>query len=127
MDAAQRRGEAVFQARGCANCHAGDQFTDGKFHVVGTANAGDDGAFEKTGDPAHRGAFRTAPLRNVALSNPYLHDGSAPTIAEAVARHAKVPAGDMAAIEAFLGALTDRAFVANEALSIPKAFCGKAR
>ena len=127
MDAAQRRGEAVFQARGCANCHAGDQFTDGKFHAVGTANAGDDGAFEKTGDPAHRGAFRTAPLRNVALSNPYLHDGSAPTIAEAVARHAKVPAGDMAAIEAFLGALTDRAFVANEALSIPKAFCGKAR
>ena len=127
MDAAARRGEAVFKARGCADCHAGDQFTDSRFHVVGTANPGDDGAFEKTGDSAHRGAFRTAPLRNVAVSDPYLHDGSAATIAQAVARHATVSADDMAAIEAFLAALTDRAFIANEALSIPKAFCGVKR
>jgi cytochrome c peroxidase len=26
------------------------------------------------------GAFRTAPLRNVAVTPPYLHDGSAPTL-----------------------------------------------
>lgn len=127
MDAAQRRGQTAFEANGCAACHAGDQFSDGKFHAVGTANPGDDGAFEKTGHAAHRGAFRTAPLRNVALSAPYLHDGSAATIAQAVQRHAPVPADDMAAIEAFLNALTDRAFIANEALSIPKTFCGKAR
>jgi cytochrome c peroxidase len=30
----------------------------------------------KTGDPAHRYAFRTPPLRNVELTAPYGHDGA---------------------------------------------------
>ena len=37
------------------------------------------------GDTALRGAFRTPPLRNVAVTAPYLHDGSAATLFDAVA------------------------------------------
>ncbi len=36
----------------------------------------DEGRFEVTGNAAERGAFRTPTLRNVALTAPYMHDGS---------------------------------------------------
>jgi cytochrome c peroxidase len=43
------------------------------------------GRYEITGDPADRWKFRTPGLRNVALTAPYMHDGSLPTL-EAVVR-----------------------------------------
>jgi cytochrome c peroxidase len=42
------------------------------------------GRFAVTLDPADIGRFKTPGLRNVALTAPYMHDGSVPTLAEAV-------------------------------------------
>jgi cytochrome c peroxidase len=44
------------------------------------------GRFAVTLKPADIGRFRTPTLRNVALTAPYMHDGSVPTLGEAVAR-----------------------------------------
>jgi cytochrome c peroxidase len=43
------------------------------------------GRFEVTGDPADRHRYRTPSLRNVALTAPYMHDGSLATLEEVVA------------------------------------------
>ncbi len=43
------------------------------------------GRYEVTGDPADRWRFRTPGLRNVALTAPYMHDGSLPDLAAVVA------------------------------------------
>lgn len=42
------------------------------------------GRFVVTLDPHDVGAFKTPGLRNVALTAPYMHDGSVPTLAETV-------------------------------------------
>ena len=47
--------------------------------------AGDPGRQLVTRDPADRGKFRTAGLRNVEQSAPYMHDGSLATLEEVVA------------------------------------------
>ena len=44
------------------------------------------GRFLVTLDPSDIGRFRTPSLRNVALTAPYMHDGSVPTLARAVER-----------------------------------------
>ena len=78
------------------------------------------------------GRFRAPTLRNVALTAPYMHDGSIPTLEAAIAHYAsggldgrfKSPrlkgftmAGtDVADLVAFLHALTDREFVTNAGL-----------
>jgi cytochrome c peroxidase len=96
LSPSQIRGLAVFQdpARGnCATCHSiGDHsalFTDGKFHNlgVGVNDEGvviDKGRFEVTGNPSDMGAFRTPTLRDVALTPPYMHDGSEKTLKEVI-------------------------------------------
>ena len=45
---------------------------------------GDLGRYEITQDPADRWRYRTAGLRNVALTAPYMHDGSLATLADVV-------------------------------------------
>ena len=128
LSPAALRGQGTF-ARTCASCHAGANFTDADFHAIEplAPGAADRGLVEMTGDPADEGKFRTAPLRNVALTAPYLHDGSAATMAEAIRRHPEGRTLDARTLEelvAFLGALTDRNFVENPAFSRPKARCG---
>ncbi len=44
----------------------------------------DEGRFEVSGDPTDRYAFKTPSLRNVALTGPYMHDGSLATLAAVV-------------------------------------------
>jgi len=96
LTASQIRGLAVFKdpARGnCVTCHSiSDRsalFTDQKFHNlgVGVADDGsltDTGRFQVTGNPADRGAFRTPSLRDVALTAPYMHDGSEKTLKQVI-------------------------------------------
>ena len=125
-----RQGERVFAAA-CASCHAGPQFTDGRFHRLGDANgaSADPGVFEITGREEDRGAFRTPSLRNAALTAPYLHDGSARTLGEALRAHGGlgVSKEDEAALVAFLNTLNDSRIVSDERLSMPRSFCGVAR
>ena len=48
------------------------------------ASLKDDGRFEVTGRPQDRWAYKTPSLRNVALTAPYMHDGSLPTLTAVV-------------------------------------------
>jgi cytochrome c peroxidase len=121
-----REGVALFASAGCADCHAGGNLTNAGYHRLGTAEARDPGLSEKSGDPADVGRFRTPSLRNVAVTGPWLHDGSARTLEGAILRHPAPPdAAAMPALLAFLDALTDRAFLTNPRLSMPDRACGK--
>jgi cytochrome c peroxidase len=79
----------------CAVCHEGPLFSDFEFHGIGVKNhgpgfdgSGDDrGRHYVTGLPADRYKFRTPPLRNVTLTAPYFHNGTAPTLRDAIAQH----------------------------------------
>ena len=89
-----RRGMELFYGKAlCSTCHSGTHFSDGKFHNTGVP--GDDkgrAAFDRVGEFQMRPypffqmqkAFKTPGLRNVALSAPYMHDGSEPTLLEVV-------------------------------------------
>jgi cytochrome c peroxidase len=70
------------------------------------------GRFNTTRNPADRHVFRVPSLRNVALTPPYFHDGSAPTLELAVRTMGRVQLGQtltaeqVASIVAFLRTLT---------------------
>ena len=96
MSAAAIRGLKIFtdKKRGnCATCHtigeAYSLFSDGKFHNIGAGiNASgemtDLGRYEQSHSESDKGAFRTPGLRNVALTAPYMHDGSLKTLKDVV-------------------------------------------
>ena len=92
------RGESLFTSVGCAMCHTpgmqtGDNaiaalsrkpvplFSDLLLHDVGTGDSIAQGG-------AGTDEIRTAPLWGLRMSAPYLHDGSAVRIEDAIARHA---------------------------------------
>ena len=96
MSAEAIRGLKIFtdKKRGnCSTCHTIGEtyslFSDGKFHNIGAGiNASgemtDLGRYEQTHVDADKGAFRTPGLRNVALTAPYMHDGSLKTLKDVV-------------------------------------------
>lgn len=125
------RGLALFETR-CARCHAGPHFTDGRFHAVETkGDDADGGLAERSGDSADRGRFRTPALRNIALASPYLHDGSAATLGDAIRRHDRLPAATSLSstqiddLVAFIGTLTDAHFVTDPRFAYPDKVCGR--
>lgn len=90
---------------------------------IGVPDAPDLGRFEVTGRPQDRRAYRTPTLRNVALTAPYMHDGSFATLEDVLDYYAAggtpgdaaqdprirpftLGAQDRAAMAAFLRALT---------------------
>jgi cytochrome c peroxidase len=88
LSAQARAGHRLFVGKSrCSFCHWGPTFADGKFHNTGVAARSgddDDGRYARTGASADLRAFRTASLRNVALTAPYMHDGSFATLEEVV-------------------------------------------
>lgn len=95
LDPVARQGaDLFFGDAGCHRCHSGPLLSDDAFHNIGVPHSGpgkegglDEGRFLVTGDPADRFAFRTPPLRNVALTPPYMHNGSLDTLEDAVRHH----------------------------------------
>jgi cytochrome c peroxidase len=94
-----RRGFDVFLVAKCDACHLimtegfhpfamkHVLFTDDKFHNLGVGtdkHAPDPGRYAVTGLDEDWGRFRTPTLRNVAVTAPYFHDGSAATLADVV-------------------------------------------
>ncbi len=100
-----KRGAILFYGdAGCAACHAGNLFTDQQHHNIGSPQIGpgkgdespdDLGRARETGTVTESYAFRTPPLRNVAVNGPYLHDGAYVDL-EAVIRHHLDPATALA-------------------------------
>jgi CxxC motif-containing protein (DUF1111 family) len=135
-------GARVFEAIGCATCHSpklgnvSGVYSDLLLHDLGALFRDSGGGYgmssvpgrivdgsTSTGDPAPSGTgeagpteWRTVPLWGVADSAPYLHDGRAGTLDEAIRlhggeaaetarRYAKLPFGDRQALLAFLHSL----------------------
>lgn len=91
-----KRGAILFYGRaGCVRCHSGSLMTDQEHHNILIPQLGpgkapsapeDRGRVEVTGYPLDRYRFRTPPLRNVAATGPWTHDGAYTTL-EGVVRH----------------------------------------
>src|SRR5262249_42924121 len=92
-DSAKRGFELYFTDKAnCSACHVGANLTDEKYHNIGIGmdkEKPDIGREEVTKDPKDHGAFKTPTIRNVALSAPYMHDGSVKTLEEVVEWYAK--------------------------------------
>lgn len=160
-DAAKRGEQLFFDHRfECYHCHTGIMLSDNLQtsrspvaergnHNNGLYNIDGRGAYppqatgfiEFTGNPADMGRFRTASLRNVGVTAPYFHDGSAATLEDVLDHYANAGrviaegpyAGDgsknpykdtmivgfkasdqeIADIIAFLNSLTDETFLTN--------------
>lgn len=85
----EKRGLVLFFGKAaCSECHKGANFTDNQYHNLGFGQApgspNDLGRFEITHNPEDRGAFKTPTLRNVALTRPYMHDGSSRTLEDVI-------------------------------------------
>jgi cytochrome c peroxidase len=84
----EKRGLILFFGKAaCSECHKGVNFTDNQYYNLGVKPSGDKpdwGRFEVTKNPDDKGAFKTPGLRNVALTAPYMHDGSTATLEEVV-------------------------------------------
>jgi cytochrome c peroxidase len=117
---AAQRGLRLFVGKAqCIACHAGPAFSDGRFHASLVRsqrhggepdtgrNAGlkrladtpfalagrfNDGPQRSVPEPAGDGAFRTPPLRELAATAPYMHDGSVARLCDALQPHATPPA-----------------------------------
>lgn len=87
-ESAVRGREIFFSDKGaCSACHVGANLSDEKFHNLGVGMAAkepDLGRYNVTKKDEDRGAFKTPTIRNVALSAPYMHDGSIDTLAEVI-------------------------------------------
>ena len=104
-----KRGYALFNTETfeCYHCHGGFAFTDHVvyadeafpqtlFHNTGLYNVDGQGAFlapntgveSVTGNPADMGRFKAPTLRNIAVTGPYMHDGSIATLSEVLDHYA---------------------------------------
>ncbi len=85
-EAERTEGARLFALAGCGSCHSGATFSDSELgvrHDVGTAREGSGARLGAALD-----GFDTPTLRGLWRTAPYLHDGSAPTLREAIERHA---------------------------------------
>jgi cytochrome c peroxidase len=74
--ASELRGEALFHGRAqCVRCHDGPSFVDDYMHDL---------QVERFYAGRPEGPIKTFPLRGIKDSPPYLHDGRAPTLRDAV-------------------------------------------
>jgi cytochrome c peroxidase len=74
----EKEGFELFKNAGCANCHNGAMFSDYKAHVLGIPE-NDKLAVPDSGINQDF-AFRTASLRNLRFTAPYMHNGSLKTL-----------------------------------------------
>jgi cytochrome c peroxidase len=126
LTAQQIAGAILFQDLDCATCHTGSYIGGQMVQKIGVVrpwpNQVDTGYYLVSGRKDHKMYFRVPPLRNVAKTAPYFHDGSSRTLKSAIRRMAWYERGRMIsdtqtfAIEAFLGSLTGE---------IPKAYIQK--
>jgi len=92
-----KQGALLFYGKAqCVACHSGVLFTDQAHHNICAPQLGpgkgdeaplDLGRARETGDTADQFAFRTPPLRNVAVTGPWMHDGAYTTLGAAVNHH----------------------------------------
>jgi len=118
----EEEGYHLFQSLGCASCHQGKNLGGNMYQKLGVMapyfedrghiTKADLCRFNVTGDESDRHMFKVPALRNVALTPPYFHDGTAATLDDAVRMMAryqlgrKLSAGEGELIVEFLKTLT---------------------
>lgn len=123
----ERRGLDLFnsEATNCSSCHSGFDLSDHSYRNVGLSldHTTDPGRERITLNMADRGKFKVPTLRNVAVTGPYMHNGSLTTLEEVVEHFAgggvadwnkdplvrplELTEQDKSDLVAFLRALTD--------------------
>jgi cytochrome c peroxidase len=103
LTSGEREGYMLFKSLGCASCHQGMNIGGNMYQKVGVMapyftdrghiGKADLGRFNVTGDPRDMYMFKVPSLRNVDLTAPYFHDGSAGTLEDAVSMMAKYQLG----------------------------------
>lgn len=103
LDPEEFAGYQLFKRLGCVSCHQGMNVGGNMYEKLGLvedyfARRGnmtkvDFGRYNLTGKEENRYEFRVPSLRNVALTAPYFHDGSADTLEHAVAIMARYQLG----------------------------------
>lgn len=88
MSESAKRGRLLFIGRAkCAECHSGEDFTSERFRNIGLYDGErykDRGRGAITGRSEDDGQFKIPSLRNVAITAPYMHDGSFRTLREVI-------------------------------------------
>ena len=96
-------GHKLFSSIGCINCHTQDVgvahnvFSDFQLHMISGSGVSKDSYYPAKFEPvytpsssfAQLGEWKTPPLWGVADTAPYWHDGSAPTLRDAIKKHEK--------------------------------------
>ncbi|HEX7418542.1 MAG TPA: cytochrome c peroxidase [Thermoanaerobaculia bacterium] len=105
---------------GCSGCHRGFNFS-GDVRYAGSRNARP----RLASNGVTTGEFRVPTLRNIALTAPYMHDGSLATLEAVIDRYSEARRLGLSAEEkgdlvAFLKSLTDVSFVTNPRLGDPR-------
>ena len=118
LSQAEQRGLKTFIKIDCKSCHDGTLVGGETYEPLGKENPyenqADQGMYLVTGDEDDRMFFKVAPLRNVALTAPYFHDGKIKTLDEAVRKMGKLQLDEeltdeqVIDITGFLKALTDK-------------------
>ena len=118
LSESELRGLKTFIKQDCKSCHDGILLGGESFEPMGKknpyANQSDQGLYTLTKKEEDRMVFKTAPLRNVALTAPYFHDGKIAGLDEAVRLMGKLQLDvelseqEVADITDFLKALTDK-------------------
>lgn len=166
LSPAAQRGLNLFMSERleCFHCHGGFNFSDNleheglptqrsPFHNTGLydedgkgkAPKGHEGVFEITGRARDMGRFKAPTLRNIAVTAPYMHDGSIATLEEVIAHYAAggrayadgsrsadqnmlksefvsgfvISAEEVGDVLAFLNSLTDEQFLTDPRFSDP--------
>jgi cytochrome c peroxidase len=136
MSPASKRGAALFfsDRLKCSECH-GSVNVSGPTIFSGAMPSDPEAFFHDTGVAAEPAKFRAPTLRNIAVTGPYMHNGSIGTLTEVVAHYAAggrrtrpksdkvrgfaISPAETDDLVAFLHTLTDEKFLANPAFSNP--------
>ena len=120
----------------CAECHSGFNFTNLNYENNGIyAMYADSGRAAVTLNPNDNGKFKIPTLRNIALTAPYMHDGSFATLENVIDHYAQggqnhanqnskisgfsITTQEKSDLIAFLHTLTDYEFINNPNFSVP--------
>ena len=136
MSASAKRGAALFfsDRLKCSECH-GSVNISGPTIFSGAMPSDPEAFFHDTGVAAQPAKFRAPTLRNIAVTAPYMHDGSILSLKDVVAHYAAggrvarpksdkvrgfaISAAETDDLVAFLHTLTDEKFLTNPAFSNP--------
>jgi cytochrome c peroxidase len=111
----------------CATCHSAPLFTDDDFHTSFIDDP-DNGLADVTKKRADKKQFRTPTLRNIALTAPYMHNGSIDNLDEAIQHRFRINGHKSRRLSKenqqfiihFLNTLTDSTLFTNPLFNDPR-------